>query len=178
MPVPAFMISILARQRLALGEGFFQKYPGSWLVWEPGPWRPVTDARGADVRTTCPPGELLASRPPGEDAICFELPHLPGAAPLTGGRGTGSDISINDLTVSREQFELVSLGQRWHLAVSRPGVQVNSRPVEPGAVVPLASGDGLSLGDVRLTYLDVEAMAERLQLAQPHLARSAAPSGR
>jgi hypothetical protein len=175
MPVAAYMISILARQRLVLGEGFFQQHPGAWLVWEPGPWRPVTDAGGIDVRITVNPGEPMASRPPGEDAICFELPHLPGPGPLKGGRATSSDISINDVTVSREQFELVTVGQRWHLAVTRPGVSVNARQVPPGAVVPLTSGDWLTLGEVRLTYLDVDAMAERLQRAQPHLA---APEGR
>ena len=133
MAVGAYMVSILRRQWLLLGPRFLREHPHCWLVWEPGPWRPASSVEMANQARTLEPGTEAPCRPGGEDAICFELPHLPGPGPLKGGRAAGSDISINDVTVSREQFELVTVGQRWHLAVTRPGVSVTPSTGSPAA---------------------------------------------
>jgi hypothetical protein len=173
MPIPAFMLSVVARQRARLAERFFQEYPHDWLVWEPGPWRPTASRDAANRRPTLPPGADPAPRPTGEDAVCFPLPTEAGRL-VSVGRSTSNDVVVNDLTVSRHQLTLEATDEGWRVVLlatrsqEPPGGlsawcgRLNGVRMSHGDWYPLRNRDVLTVGEAALTYYRPEAFGERL----------------
>lgn len=161
MPAPAYMLSLLSRQRQLLGAKFFERYPSDWLVWEPGPWRPARSILTSNTEATHSPSVKEPARPTGEDALCFELKQVVGAA-LVVGRATETDIVINDLTVSREQFVLRFADHRWQVVAGAHPVSVDGQPASPQGA-PLGNASVITAGDVRLTFYVSDHFPERLE---------------
>jgi hypothetical protein len=160
MAASTYMLSLLARQHLVLGAGFFERYSSAWLVWEPGPWRPARSILTSNTETTLLPANMGAPRPEGEDALCFELKPQRAAA-VTVGRGTENEIVINDLTVSREQFVLEFSGNGWAVRSRGTPLTVEGKAVEAEGAV-LQNGFVLSAGDVRMTFYSADGFSTRL----------------
>lgn len=159
MAVPSFWLSILKRQALMLGDGFSNRYANDWLVWEAGLWMPATSREKSDVLETVLPGTGSAMRPTASDAVCYALWPDASRRELLVGRATSSDLILNDLTVSRVAFRLVS-ADGWTLVPEAENVTVSGAPAGP---VALTSGQQVRVGDVRLTFLTGRALLERLQ---------------
>lgn len=158
MAVAAYMLSLLTRQKQLLGERFFERYPSNWLVWEPGQWRPARSESTSNTEATQLPTSLPASRPLGDDALCFELKRV--VAALSVGRGTENNIVVNDLTVSRTQLHLEFADAKWRVRTTSP-VTVDGKAVGPlGA--SLANASRISIGDVRLSFYEPEGFLLRL----------------
>ncbi|MDP1826941.1 MAG: FHA domain-containing protein [Archangium sp.] len=159
MSVPAFMLSLLGRQRLLLGARFLERYPSNWLVWEPGTWRPARSESTSNTEATQLPTGGPTVRPVGDDALCFELKRRPTDLQL--GRATDNQIVVNDLTVSRTQLHLTFADGTWRVH-TQVLVMVDGLPVgAEGAVLKNASV--VVIGDVRLTFYEPEGFLVRLQ---------------
>lgn len=159
MAVAAYMLSLLSRQKLLLGDRFFERYPSNWLVWEPGHWKPARSESTSNTEATQLPTSMPFSRPLGDDALCFELKRV--NSDLAVGRGTENQIVLNDLTVSRTQLHLEFAAGQWRvrsaIGVSVDGVQVGVA----GAV--FKNGSTLIIGNVRMTFYEPEGFGKRLQ---------------
>ncbi len=162
------MLSMLARQRMSLGDTFPQKYPFSWLVWEPGQWRaPTPDGTLVSRPTLLVPagGALPPEAPQKGDALCFELPTQKVNDVLRVGRAPGNDLVVNDATISRSHLVLTSQKGGW--AASAAGgaksTAYNGVPLLASLMVTLRPNDRLRLGDVVLTYLDQAGISSRLE---------------
>lgn len=160
-PAPAYMLSLLGRQRQLLGAQFFERYRSDWLVWEPGPWRPARSILTSNTEATHLPSAQSPARPEGEDALCFELKQVAGAS-LTVGRGTENQIVINDLTVSREQFGLQFVDRGWVVHAIAAPLTVDGKPVAP-AGSRLSNASVITAGDVRLTFYGADGFPSRLE---------------
>src|SRR6266498_1917201 len=106
--VPSYLISFLSTRALLLKDQFPTKHPGSWLVWEPGNWH--APAIAASVAKTLGPQERPTTPAKG-DALCFQLSSLGNKQSLKAGRDPGSDLVLNDATVSREHLLLLYEGR-------------------------------------------------------------------
>jgi hypothetical protein len=153
--VPSFLVSLLSRQLELLGpDGFFKQHPHAWLLWEPGAWQSPSSAHESETGSTRLPVAIRPTHPGVDDALCFELVCKPDVETwLTGGRGSGNDLVLNDMTVSRDQFRLVSGPDGWALH-DAPG----------GAATPrLLGGQAtLSAGGLTLTFYEPPAFLDRL----------------
>ncbi|MGC4120353.1 MAG: FHA domain-containing protein [Myxococcales bacterium] len=152
--VKAYLLSFLARQYLLLQGKFSERYPNSWLAWEPGAWSSVPLHGGDKLETRMP-----TSAPPGNtptpsqgDALCFELPPRP----LKLGRAAESDIIINDATVSRDHALLeVGATGGWSLTPkSSHETVVDNVSLPAGKSVLLKPGVHIRAGNVVLTLHD------------------------
>ncbi len=173
MPIPAFMLSVVARQRAQLGAEFTRQFPNHWLVWEPGPWRPTATREAANQRPTLPPDAAPPPRPTGEDAVCYPLPTEPGRL-VSVGRSTTNDVVVNDLTVSRHQLTLESVEEGWRVVLlatrsqEPPGGlgawsgKLNGKTMTHGDWYVLRSGDAITVGQAGLTYFRPEEFVRRL----------------
>lgn len=158
--VRSYLISFLATRAAVLGTGFAQKYPGVWLVWEPGAWHaPET---GAARKTIV--GFKPANQPSGSDALCFQLQLEAGKTAIKIGRDEKSDVVINDATVSREHLTLAKGPQEQWTAtpakdrvVKKDGVTLPSEKPSP-----LAPGMRLELGSVILSFYDAAGFEKRV----------------
>jgi hypothetical protein len=165
--IRAFLLSLLVRQFLVLRDGFAQKYPLSWLVWEPGNWSAPRTRDPNTAATQMPTGKAPTATQ-DTDSLCFEL--IQGPPPkeqaLRIGRASENDIVINDATVSREHVVL-SLGSdgRWAARASQTkstllcGVALSTTSPRP-----LHNGDTLQLGSVLLTFYERAGFTSRLEL--------------
>ena len=160
MPVPAYMLSLLGRQRQLLGERFFERYASNWLVWEPGVWRPARSVSTSNTEATQLPTPVPLARPLGDDALCFELKRVANSA-LTVGRGTDNAIVVNDLTVSRAQLHLTFTDGVWRVC-STTAMTLNGVPVGTQGAV-LGNAAALVIGDVRMTFYEPQGFLARLQ---------------
>lgn len=153
----AYLLSLLSAQRAALADGFRQRFPHAWLVWEPGRWN-APSATG----WTRSPSPAALDRPADGDALCFSLGD--GGAPLWVGRAEKNDIVINDATVSREHVRLQRAASGWTVtaAITAQQVLVRTEPLAPGKTAALRPGDEIRLGDVTLTFHDSGSLGERL----------------
>lgn len=165
MGVPAYMLSILHRQQALLKDGFVERYPTDWLVWEPGPWRPARSVLESNLEATQLPKHDEVKRPVGTDAICFQLKLPKEGGLLKVGRATTNHVVINDLTASREQFSLKCDGGRWSVVSPQGQLLVDGAVV--GDAVALKSGSRISLGDVEMTLLSAADMAARAKGFKP-----------
>jgi hypothetical protein len=170
--VRAYLLSVLVRQHLLLKTGFAQKYPGCWLVWEPGNWTPA--GKNPQATATQRPSTTGPREPAAGDALCFELALAPGARELKVGRGPPNDIEVNDLTVSREHLNLSLLSAGGWVATAiagsitlRNGVELPSTQLST-----LKDGDQLGLGSTHLSYYDLRGFTARLTEEAKKLPRS------
>jgi hypothetical protein len=154
-PARIYLLSRMAREYAASGSTFLQRYSGSWLVWEPGAWRP---SRVHDLTQLSVDGEPA---PAMTDAVTF---HLQDRRAMKIGRSSSCDIVINDATVSREHLSLEPDGDGWKVKVlsSRSPTELAGTPSIAGQELPLTSGARLGLGGVSLTFWDTEGLAQRL----------------
>lgn len=157
MFVTSYLLSLLAQQRAMLKERFLVRFPHPWLVWEPGRWKPPDSSRATMLPT------VHESPARDGDALCFSLQDKGGHG-LWVGRSDQNDLVVNDATVSRSHVRLklspgVVTVEVGHTA--QPA-KVHGAPLPPGAFGELRSGEQLQLGNVLLTLLDPEAMAQRL----------------
>ena len=142
-------------------------HPHDWLVWESG----ATAAAAVNVGTTQLP-DLAAPRPQEGDGLCFEL--VAAQPKIRIGRAVENDIVIPDATVSREHVVLEQRDGQW-TAVALPSSRATTFKVQAkvpadDVPMPLTSGDQLTLGRVRLTYLSAEAMRARIDVERNRLA--------
>jgi hypothetical protein len=158
--VRSYLISFLATRAAVLTSGFAKKYPGVWLVWEPGAWHaPDT---GSSRKTIA--GFKPANTPSGSDALCFQLQLEEGKTSIKIGRDEKSDVVINDATVSREHLLLTcGAGDVWSVLpakdrlVKKDGAPID--PIRPTVVVP---GTKLELGSVTMTFYDPASFEKRV----------------
>jgi hypothetical protein len=162
--VSAFLTSLLARQFLMLEEqGFLQRHPHAWLMWEPGNWTAPSAPKGGTLETRLPtPIPRETRTPPKGEALCFEL--NPKKPLLTLGRGEDNDICIMDATVSRQHLRLEFKDQRWHAQplAGHGGVSVSGVPLELERWHRLERQQKLKLGGVELTFLDASDLSARV----------------
>ncbi|MFT3711421.1 MAG: FHA domain-containing protein [Archangium sp.] len=164
MAASAYMLSLLVRQYLFLVDAFRTRYPSSWLIWEPGAWRPARTAAEGDHAATQQATKAPA-RPVGTDALCFELKNET-KGDLTVGRVSESDIFINDMTLSREQLRLSVANNVWSVRLADAGgaeTHFDGTPAIAGKPVALKSGSTITAGDVRFTFYDTAGFIARLK---------------
>ena len=153
MPVPSSLSSFLSTQRRV---DFARKFPGEWLVWEPGPWK--ASPRGMIVTQTGPlPSELAPTAPRQGDALCFLLGY--GAQRLEVGREPTNDVVISDGTVSRRHLLLEGDAGLWTVRATRPAT-LQGKGVE--GVASLWPGAVLVIGGVTLSFHDTASLLARL----------------
>ena len=139
------------------------KYPHDWLVWD-------ANATGApfepeQLRVTQlpdPGGPHAAGRTEG---LCFALP-VGGAVHV--GRSLENDIVIPDATVSRQHLLLERTATHW-TAIALPSTRVTKFNLQHATLaedgpIQLTSGDRITLGGVKLTYLDAKGMRALVEL--------------
>lgn len=148
-PLP---LSTLARQALMLGSGFNARYPHPWLVWEPGHRVSAPSANGVPVTTVVP--VTSPSQPAQGDPLCFPLVAGMSSA-VRVGRSAESDIVVDDLTVSRDHFELWVDAEGWFVRVppqSSATTLVRKMSLQPGETMRLVDGCAIVAGGVQLTF--------------------------
>jgi hypothetical protein len=170
--IQAYLLSLLARQLLLTKDGFQTRYPNAWLVWEPGEWAVPKAGVDVSVAETQLPGGKAPERPLGKDALCFAL-KAPGATALGIGRAPDNAIVINDLTVSRLHGRLLPSTEGWSLeALSQSKTTaLDGRSLPVKSAVRLRTGSAILLGGITVTYLDAQAMRERVGRVSAELAR-------
>lgn len=167
------LLSTLVRQFQVLGTGFGARYPHAWLLWEPGN-RVAAQAPEAIPATTVVP---LAARPktPGVgDPVCFPLAATVGGPPVRVGRAPTNDLVIDDLTVSREHFELWLDAEGWNIAVrdtSNATTMVRTMSLQLGEKMRLVDGCAIVAGGVQLTFVAQGRLLPRLVAANEQLKR-------
>lgn len=169
MVASAYMLSLLVRQYLFLVDAFRTRYPSSWLIWEPGAWRPARTAQEGDSAATQQAAKA-PSRPVGTDALCFELKN-DARKDLTVGRISESDIFINDMTLSREQLRLSIENGTWFVRladVAGAPTHFDGVPAIVGKPVALKPGSTITSGDVRFTFYDTAGFIARLKTEASH----------
>lgn len=173
----ALLLSLLSRQCLLLkANGFRERYPHGWLIWEAGMWN-VPEV-GEELGATRLPSGDIADCLPQSDVLCFEL--APSARELKLGRAPENDIVINDATVSREHLKVGFDGERWWAQPLPEAAQSEVNGIEMDRIhkTPLLPGVKLRVGDVALTYHTVESFLARVQVQSDRLAKLAqAPAG-
>lgn len=151
---PSYMSSFLLLQQEKLQATFSSRYPGPWLLWEPGAW-----SVGSSLKST-----IVLSAPishvRSEEALCFMLSHRPH---FTVGREPSNTIVVNDSTVSRHHLELELLNGQWHVKPvgGRVVLLHGQRVADEGA--PLHTGTQLQLGNVTLSFYDSAQLLIRLR---------------
>ena len=164
MSAPSYLSSFLWSQQQRGPEAFAAKFPGEWLVWEPGPWRAsprgVVATMYGSMPTPAPATPVTAPRP--GDALCFLLGLATGRT-LDVGRNPDSAIVINDGTVSRQHVLLEGRGSVWWVRVSpgRTATLLGQALSETGQA--MAPGAVLQLGGVTLSFHDTASLLARLK---------------
>jgi hypothetical protein len=167
--VPAYLLSLLAKQRIALQDRFAEKFPHHWLVWEPGSWT-APKSGNETIQVNAKSIDRIGMG----DALSFGLPSGPGKPDtLKVGRHNTNDIVINDATVSRQHAVLKLQGtMEWTvepLSGAKAGTQLSGAEIKVGQPVILRSGNKLKLGEVTLTFYDLPGLYERLKTQLPQL---------
>jgi hypothetical protein len=159
--VRSYLISFLATRAAVLNQTFAKKYPGVWLVWEPGQWH--APESGAVSRKTIA-GFKPATTPANGDALCFQLQAEEGKNTIKVGRDEKSDVVINDATVSREHLVLTQgAGGVWMAMPAKDRVvKKDGTALAPMSASPLAAGNKLELGSVTMTFYDAAAFEQRV----------------
>ncbi len=139
-------------------DQFERARPGSWLVWEAGPWRPPTARR--ETLQSGPETRLLAS---GE-SLAIELAAKDGGPEVRLGRDADCDLVIDDATLSRTHLVLrreASGAWKAQDAGSRNGTKVDGAPARLS--LPLQDGSVIEAGAVRLTFYGAAGLFARLR---------------
>jgi hypothetical protein len=162
------MISLLAGQLVVLkASGFQRLHPraSAWLVWEPGSWLSPRSELESNTGVTRFPLTSQPEAPEDGDALCFELcPDEQGDDRLKIGRATYCDIILNDMTVSREQFELHHCEGFW-AALSSVGATTFVGEVEASRAIALRDHTAIRAGGLRLSFYRPAGFLERLRCA-------------
>lgn len=144
----AYMLSLLVVRRLSHRDDFLQKFPHCWLLWEPGQWQPSTGSTPTRVASA----EASPGRPPGGDALCYELAT---ERVMRVGRLPECELQINDATVSREHLQLEPVASgRWSIraiSASSP-TSVDDRPLGLQELRELTPRAAVKIGDVTVTF--------------------------
>lgn len=162
------LLSTLARQFQVLGTGFGARYPHAWLLWEPSSRVTSAPPQAVPVTTVVP----LSSGPktPGlGDPVCFPL--VAGAA-VHVGRAPNNDIVLDDLTVSREHFDLWQDADGWYVTVrdtSTATTLVRTMSLQPGEKMRLVDGCAIVAGGAQLTFVAQGRLLPRLVAANERL---------
>jgi hypothetical protein len=147
-------------------DDFVRDMPRHWLVWEPGHWRPSRQV-----------GHTMLALPAvrddrGGEALAMALtPPRAGHAHLVLGRDEGSDLMVQDATVSRVHLMLTPTAQGgWTVrdGGSSNGTWVGDRKLEGSDSVELASDVSLRTGSVLLTFYDADGLFQRFWMVDPH----------
>ena len=136
-----------------LGSGFNARYPHPWLVWEPGHRVSASPARGIPI-TTVVPVKSPSQTPADGDPLCFPLVTGMSSA-VRVGRSAESDIVVDDLTVSRDHFELWVDAEGWFVRVppqSSATTLVRKMSLQPGETMRLVDGCAIVAGGVQFTF--------------------------
>ncbi|MBL8920540.1 MAG: FHA domain-containing protein [Myxococcaceae bacterium] len=169
--VTGVLLSTLARQFQALGTAFGPRYPHPWLLWEPGSRVSAAAPQAVPVTTVVP----LTARPktPGvADPVCFPLVVATPGSPVRVGRAPTNEIVIDDLTVSREHFELWLDSEGWSITVrseSTATTLVRSMSLQPGEKLRLVDGCAIVAGGAQLTFVAQGRLLPRLIAANERL---------
>lgn len=158
MATPSFLSTFLWTQQLRGADAFVARYPGAWLVWEPGPWQ-------APSRTTLTTLKVDggSATPKAGDALCFQLACVEGRT-LKVGREPDNDVQITDGTVSRHHVVLTCQQGTWFIRVAG-GRQASIGQVtltEQDPPLRLQPGQVLKLGGAQLSFHDTASLLRRL----------------
>ena len=156
-----YLMSWLAKATLGKPlDDCIKAWPGDWLVWEAGPWRPTYQAR-----ETLAQDGLVTRVPHGSGESLAIALEPPGQRPYVSlGRASENDIVVDDATLSRVHLLLQREPSGWTArdAGSTNGSTVEGSPLGPDAVA-LLPGMRLMAGSVRFTYYDSGGLCLRLR---------------
>jgi hypothetical protein len=158
----SFLLSALSRRYSGSLEKFKADHPYSWVVWEPGDWKPP---RANTVTMLAPlQAEAQVDRK-SQEALAMALE--PKGRVITLGRAPDCDIVINDGTLSGQHL-LYSLSREgvWRVedTGSRNGSAVSGgQKLEPHVAVALKNGAWVSAGRCVLTFHTPEGLWSRLK---------------
>lgn len=156
MSAPSYLSTFLWTQQLKGADVFVARFPGHWLVWEPGPWQAPSRQTLNTLKV-----DTGAATPKAGDALCFQLADAEGST-LRVGREPDNEVQISDGTVSRHHVVLVHRAGAW-LARTEGGRAAVLSGVALGAVeTSLAAGAQLQLGGVTLSFHDTASLLRRL----------------
>ena len=157
MTVPSYLSTFLWRQQLRGTEAFRTRYPGAWLVWEPGEWHSPSPTAHATLKI-----EANASEPKQGDALCLLLGAPTEGRTLKVGREPDNDVLISDSTVSRHHLVLTALAGAWRVraAAQRSATLAGAPLLEQDT--PLSPTQVLQLGGVTLSFHDTDSLLRRL----------------
>jgi hypothetical protein len=158
------MMSLLTGQLAVLkADGFARLHPkaSAWLVWEPGNWESPRSETESNTGVTRFPLLKDPSGPEDGDALCFEL-TVTADEKLRIGRATGCDIILNDMTVSREQFELFHCEGFWAV-LSSLGATTFVGDAEASRAIALRDQTVIRAGGLRLSFYKPASLLERLR---------------
>lgn len=178
MSARALLLSLLARQSVLLKEnGFRQRYPHPWLVWEAGAWN-VPDA-GEELGMTRFPSSDMSDCLPEGDVLCFELAPPEDDGTLALGRAPDCDLVVNDATVSRRHLQLGFDGERWWATPFPESARstLNGEALDPQARTPLIEGARICVGDAELTFFGADGFARRVQRVAERTAKPSSSTG-
>jgi hypothetical protein len=160
----ALLLTLLSQQWLRhTADGFRNRYPHAWLVWEAGAWS--VPQPGEDLFVTRFPHREVRDCLPFSDVVCFALTRN-GEQPLKLGRSPDNTIVVSDSTVSREHLLLQPLeedGWAVELVEGASEAKVGEIPLTPGEPKPLEDGAQLELGGVQFTYYSSDGFLARLR---------------
>lgn len=174
MSVAGIPLSMLARQALMLGGAFGSRYTHAWLVWEPGTRVTPAPLDPATVSTVVPVSSN-SRIPTYEDATCFPLVPRMGGLPTRVGRSTECDLCLDDLTVSREHFDLWPEGDDWFISIpeqSHATTLVRNNSLQPQERMRLIDGCTIVAGGVTLTFFARGRLTPRVLAAVERLPKS------
>lgn len=174
MAVAGIPLSMLARQALVLGPGFNGRYQHAWVVWEPG-LRVTPAPIDPSAVSTVVPVSSASRLPTYEDPSCFPLVPKLGGLPVRVGRAPESDLCLDDLTVSREHFDLWYDGDDWFITVpeqSHATTLVRNNSLQPGERMKLIDGCSIVAGGVTLTFVSRGRLLPRVVAAAERLSKS------
>jgi Inner membrane component of T3SS, cytoplasmic domain len=157
----SYLLSFMATRAAVLGAGFAAKYPGAWLVWEPGAWH-APESGGLSRKTLV--GFKPMNTPSGTDALCFQLALDEGKTTVRVGRDEKSDVVVNDATVSREHLILNRTPHGlWEASPAKDRqVKKDGALLEALRPSPVTSGARLELGSVTMTFYDGPGFEKRV----------------
>ncbi len=159
------LLSVLAMKFSSSDLAVFRAaHSSSWLVWEPGSWKPPQRSATVQIQT----GGLLAATPvpdKGAEALAFSMTPKHPQAEIALGRSESNDIVINDATLSSRHlvFSQDSLGWKVRDAGSTNGSSVDGSQLLAGTTLRLRANSVLRAGQVKLTFLDSAGMLARLK---------------
>lgn len=156
----AYLISVLTRRFMLKPGDFPARYSNEWLVWEPGGWSEPKTPDMVMAETQLPESSRPVT-PVGDDPLCFELKAKD--LRLTVGRAPTNHIVLNDMRVSRNQFELLHDGAGWTIKpIEGAKNLVFGKPV-PAAGLMLASDTKIQAGGIQLSFYGAADFARRLE---------------